>query len=46
MVAVNFEALQRLLQPYFEVHVFAHDYSKISPWDTQSGNAIFVCVKI
>ena len=35
-----------MLQPYFEVHVFAHDYQKIIPWDQTSGNAIFVCVKL
>jgi predicted TPR repeat methyltransferase len=45
MVAVNFEELQGLLKFYFEVHVFEHDYSKITPWDKQFGNAIFVCVK-
>ncbi|MBL4630349.1 MAG: class I SAM-dependent methyltransferase [Paraglaciecola sp.] len=46
MVAVEFEALQQLLQPYFEVHIFENDYHKIVPWDKSSGNAIFVCVKI
>lgn len=46
MVAVGFTELSDLLQPYFDVHVFEHDYEKIRPWDTQSGNAIFVCVKI
>jgi len=46
MVAVSFAELQALLQPYFEVHVFAHDYQKIIPWDQTSGNAIFVCVKL
>jgi hypothetical protein len=45
MVAFNFEQLQGLLHPYFEVHVFEHDYNKIVPWDKQSGNAIFACVK-
>ena len=45
MVAFNFDELQQLLQPYFEIHIFEHDYSKITPWDKQSGNAIFVCVK-
>jgi ubiquinone/menaquinone biosynthesis C-methylase UbiE len=45
MVAISFEHLQMLLSPYFEVHVFEHDYEKIVPWNTTSGNAIFVCVK-
>lgn len=45
MVAVGFAELQALLQPYFEVHLFEHDYEKIIPWDGTSGNAIFVCVK-
>lgn len=45
MVAVGFDELQALLQPFFEVHVFEHDYERISPWDRQSGNALFICVK-
>lgn len=45
MVAFSFNTLISLLQPYFEVHVFEHDYQKIIPWDQQTGNAIFVCVK-
>ncbi|WP_269433680.1 class I SAM-dependent DNA methyltransferase [Rheinheimera sp. EpRS3] len=45
MVAISFARLQALLSPYFEVHILAHDYDKISPWDTTSGNALFVCVK-
>ncbi|MGP4845506.1 class I SAM-dependent DNA methyltransferase [Marinobacter sp. 1Y8] len=45
MVAVSFDELRDSLQPYFEVHVFEHDYDKIIPWDNTSGNAIFVCVK-
>ena len=45
MVAVSFDELQALLQPFFEVHVFEHDYEKLIPWDGQSGNALFVCVK-
>lgn len=45
MVALSFDELQDILQPYFEVHVFEHDYDKIIPWDTVSGNAIFGCVK-
>jgi ubiquinone/menaquinone biosynthesis C-methylase UbiE len=45
MVALNFMQLQRLLSPYFDVHMFEHDYDKIIPWDQISGNAIFVCIK-
>jgi ubiquinone/menaquinone biosynthesis C-methylase UbiE len=45
MVAVSFVQLRSLLEPRFAVHVFAHDYDKIVPWDAVSGNAIFVCVK-
>ncbi|MVW75658.1 class I SAM-dependent DNA methyltransferase [Pseudomonas xionganensis] len=45
MVAVDFAELQQLLAPDFEVHVLAHDYQKIEPWDGQAGNALFVCVK-
>ncbi|ANS85267.1 class I SAM-dependent methyltransferase [Vibrio scophthalmi] len=45
MVAVNYEELSALLEPYFEVHIFEHDYEKILPWDGQSGNAFFACVK-
>lgn len=46
MVAVSFAELHDLLRPYFEVHTFEHDYEKLIPWDTNSGNAIFCCVKI
>lgn len=46
MVAVGFAELQALLQPYFDVHVFEHDYEKLIPWDGASGNALFVCAKI
>lgn len=46
MVALSFDELEKLLQPYFEVHIFEHDYEKIMPWDKVSGNAIFTCVKI
>jgi ubiquinone/menaquinone biosynthesis C-methylase UbiE len=45
MVAVSFDELQTLLQPYFEVHVFEHDYQKLIPWNGDSGNALFACVK-
>jgi len=45
MVAVSFDELQTLLQPYFEVHVFEHDYEKLIPWSGTSGNALFACVK-
>ena len=46
MVAISFAELQEVLQPYFEVHLFEHDYQKIIPWNKSSGNAIVVCVKI
>ena len=46
MVATSFTELQALLAPYFDVHVFEHDYERIVPWDLASGNALFVCVKI
>lgn len=45
MVAISFSELSALLSPYFEVHILAHDYDKIVPWDQVSGNALFVCVK-
>ncbi|MCY1516451.1 Methyltransferase domain protein [compost metagenome] len=45
MVALSFTELQELLQPHFEVHVFEHDYERITPWGGTSGNALFVCVK-
>ncbi|KPH93949.1 SAM-dependent methyltransferase [Pseudoalteromonas porphyrae] len=46
MVALGFAELKEALKPYFEIHVFAHDYEKITAWDERSGNAIFACVKI
>ncbi|UIP26868.1 class I SAM-dependent methyltransferase [Photobacterium sp. TLY01] len=46
MVAVTIKQLKEILKPYFEVHVFEHDYEKIIPWDNNSGNALFACVKI
>lgn len=45
MVAFTFQQLQQLLAPYFDVHIFAHDYQTIQPWDQNSGNAIFVGIK-
>ncbi len=45
MVALSFIELQTLLQPYFEVQVFEHDYERITPWKSVTGNALFVCVK-
>ncbi len=45
MVAFSFDELSGYLQPYFDVQVFEHDYEKIIPWDNNSGNAIFTCVK-
>ena len=46
MVAISFAELLEILKPYFEVHIFEHDYEKIVTWDQVSGNAIFTCVKI
>lgn len=46
MVAFSLTELLDILQPYFEVHVFEHDYEKIVPWDKHSGNAILTCVKM
>jgi len=45
MVAVSFAELQSLLTPYFEVQVLEHDYQRLLPWDGQSGNALWACVK-
>lgn len=45
MVAVSFTQMAEILAPYFDVHIFEHDYEKIVPWDQQSGNAIFTCIK-
>lgn len=45
MVAVSFNHLEQLLCPFFEVHILEHNYEKIAAWDTESGNALFVCVK-
>lgn len=38
-------SLLELLRPHFEVQVFEHDYQRITPWDGDSGNALFVCVR-
>lgn len=45
MVALSFVRMQELLEPYFEVHIFEHDYHTILPWNKSSGNALFVGVK-
>jgi hypothetical protein len=45
MVATSFTELQALLSPYFDVQIFEHDYDRIIPWDSASGNALFVCTK-
>ena len=45
MVAVSFVELQALLQQHFEVHVFEHDYQRITPWGGVTRSALFVCVK-
>ena len=46
MVAFSFDQLIDMLKPYFEVHVFEHDYEKLQPYKNKAGNAIFTCVKI
>ena len=46
MVAFRFDELIDLLKPYFEIHIFEHNYEKLLPYDNVSGNAIFSCVKI
>ncbi|WP_372762208.1 class I SAM-dependent methyltransferase [Pseudoalteromonas sp.] len=46
MVALSFAELKVALQPYFEIHLFAHNYEQITPWDGRSGNAIVACVKL
>ena len=45
MVAVTYMELLALLEPYFEVEMFEHDYQKITPITADAGNAIVVCVK-
>ncbi|MBY5938340.1 class I SAM-dependent DNA methyltransferase [Marinobacter nauticus] len=45
MVALSFRELATLLEPWFDVTIFEHDYERIVPWDGESGNALFVCVK-
>ena len=45
MVALDFDQLKALLTPYFDVHIFEHNYDSITPWEQTSGNAIFVCIK-
>lgn len=46
MVALSFTELKAVLQPYFEIHIFEHNYEQITPWNGNSGNAIFAFVKI
>jgi hypothetical protein len=46
MVAFCFDELIDILKPYFEVHIFEHDYERLLPYNNTSGNAIFSCVKI
>ena len=45
MVAVSFDQMRHLLEPYFEVYMFEHDYEKIVPLESTSGNAFFACIK-
>jgi SAM-dependent methyltransferase len=46
MVALSFDELVDLLKHYFEVHIFEHDYERVIPYNNDSGNAIFTCIKI
>ena len=46
MVALCFDELIDILKSYFEVHVFEHDYERLIPYESTSGNAIFTCVKV
>ena len=46
MVAFSFDELIDILKPFFEVHIFEHNYEKLLPYDKCSGNAIFTCIKI
>lgn len=45
MVALSFSQMQTLLEAYFEVHIFEHDYRTIMPCNEASGNAIFVAIR-
>ncbi|WP_237467863.1 class I SAM-dependent methyltransferase [Vibrio stylophorae] len=45
MVAISFAELTALLEPQFDVHLFEHNYDTLQPWNGESGNALFVCVK-
>lgn len=45
MVALTIEDMRAMLSPLFSVEVFEHDYSRIVPWDGESGNCLFVCVR-
>lgn len=45
MVALGFTQMKELLAPFFDVHIFEHDYRSIQPLNAGSGNAIFVCIK-
>ncbi len=42
MVATSFSQLQAMLAPYFDIHLFTHDYHCLSPWQAPAGNAIVV----
>uniref|UniRef100_UPI0030CA33B7 class I SAM-dependent DNA methyltransferase n=2 Tax=Pseudoalteromonas TaxID=53246 RepID=UPI0030CA33B7 len=33
MVALSFTELKAVLQPYFEIHIFEHNYEQITPWN-------------
>lgn len=45
MVALSFSQMHELLETYFEVLIFEHDYHTILPWDGVSGNALLIAIK-
>ncbi|MGI5308262.1 class I SAM-dependent DNA methyltransferase [Rheinheimera sp. WS51] len=45
MVAVSFDQLQQLLLPWFEIYMLEHNYDSVQPYQADTGNALFACVK-
>lgn len=45
MVAFSFAELKQLLSPLFDVLVLEHDYERTQEYQSDAGNAIFVCTK-
>lgn len=45
MVALSFSQMHELLETYFEVLIFEHNYHTILPWDGVSGNALLIAIK-